>query len=126
MGLTWRDLASSALMLVVVLGYAAAHSGSRLPGLSTVSAMSAAALALGTGCAILAAADLHTTLLSHPGVIVRRITSVAGSIGLAAGVLGVISGSWRALEYLVVATVVVWAAGTCWHILGIGSDGPDD
>ncbi len=55
-------------------------------------------------------------------MIYRRITTVAGTIALLAGLAGVIVGSGQALEILVVSTAVLWLAGTIWHVLSIGSE----
>jgi hypothetical protein len=55
-------------------------------------------------------------------VIYRRITTVAGTIALGAGLVGVLGSSGQALEILVVATAVLWLAGTIWHVLSIASE----
>jgi len=66
---------------------------------------------------VAAAFDLHTSQLSRLGVIYRRITTVAGTIALCAGLFGVLGSSGQALEILVVATAALWLTGTIWHVL---------
>ena len=122
MGLTWRDMASSVALVGVIVVYAGFASGSSLPLVATAWAASATALFLGAGCAVAAASDLHTRPQPRSGVILRKVTTVLGTIALAAGVIGVIGNSFYALKILVMATLLVWLTGTCWHIMSIGSD----
>src|SRR5215813_10293758 len=79
MGLTWRDLVSSATALAMVLAYATFAYGTRLPLLSSAWGASAVELVLGALCAVTAAADLHTRPQERLGVIFRRITTVLGA-----------------------------------------------
>lgn len=122
MGLTWRDLVSSIALLGIVLVFAAYKVIPRVPLISSASTASIVALLLAVCCALAAAIDLHTTQQSRLGVIYRRITTVAGSISLCAGLAGALVGSGQALEILVVSTAVLWLAGTFWHVLSIGSE----
>jgi hypothetical protein len=46
---------------------------------------------------------------------------VFGTIALVAGVIGVVADSGHALKVLVVTTIVLYATGTYWHVLTIGS-----
>ena len=60
MGLTWRDIASSAIVAAMVIGFASFEFGTKLVLFSIAWAASAAELVLGAACAVVAAADLHT------------------------------------------------------------------
>jgi hypothetical protein len=122
MGLTWRDLASSAILISMVLGYWSFELGTSLLLFSTAWVASAVELVLGALCAVIAAADLHTRRLSLQGRIFRRITTVLGSIALASGLTGLVADSGHALEILVVATAFLWLTATIWHVLAIGAD----
>jgi len=122
MGLTWRDLVSSIAVLAVVLVSAAYQTGAHLPFISTAWAASAVALGLAACCAVVAAWDLHTTPQPPWGVVVRRITTVTGTIALVAGLIGLLDNSGHALEFLVVATTVLWLTATFWHVLSIGAE----
>lgn len=122
MGLTWRDLVSSVSVLAIILAYAAFQLGSSLLPVAGAGATSAVVLGLSVACALAAAGDLHTRPQPGAGVIFRRITTVIGTVALVAGLLGVIGGSGHALEVLVAATVMLWATGTFWHVLTIGSE----
>jgi hypothetical protein len=122
MGLTWRDLVSSAAILAMVLAYYAHMSGAHLVLLSSAWTASAVELVLATICAVSAAFDLHTTPLPWHGVIFRRITTVLGSIAFVAGMAGLVANSARAIEVLVVTMGFLWFTATTWHVLAIGSD----
>jgi hypothetical protein len=124
MGLTWRDLVSSVIAVLMVLGYASFAYGTSMPLLSSAWAASAAELVLGAACAVIAAADLHTKPQPKPGVIVRRITTVLGTIALLAGLTGLVADSRYAVEILVVVTIFLWMATFIWHVVGIGSPPP--
>jgi len=121
-GLTWRDLASSAAIVAIILAYAGFQLRSQLPLLSSAWAASAVLLILSSCCAVTAAADLHTRPQSPLGVVFRRGTSVCGAVALIAGLIGVIAASRHALETLVVAMIVLWVTATYWHVLSIGAD----
>jgi len=121
MGLTWRDLVSSATVATMVLAYTAFMVGTRLPLLSSVWAVTAVELVLGCICAVAAAADLHTRPQPREGVIFRKITTVLGVIALLAGLLGLLANSMHALEILVVITGFLWLTATIWHVLTMGS-----
>jgi hypothetical protein len=121
-GLTWRDLASGLAAALLVVVFAAFESGSDFPLVSSAWAASATALCLAIGCSVAAAIDLHTQPQPRAGVIIRRATTVAGTIAVLAGLGGLIGNSARALELLVMATLLLWLAATCWHIYGIGAD----
>lgn len=121
-GLTWRDLVSSVAVLVIILAYAAFEQGTSLPLISSAWAASAVLLVLGAVCAVSAAGDLHTRPQPRAGVIFRRVTTVLGAVALVAGMSGLIADSGHALEILVVATVFLYATGTLWHVLTIGSE----
>jgi hypothetical protein len=120
-GLTWRDLVSSATIAVMILAYTAFIYGTRLLLLSSAWAASAVELVLGALCAVTAAADLHTRPQPWHGVIFRKITTVLGVIALLAGLTGLIVNSGQAVEILVVATGFLWLTATIWHVLSIGS-----
>jgi hypothetical protein len=121
-GLTWRDLVSSAAIVVMILAYTAFMSGTDLLLLSSAWTASAVALVLGAICAVSAAGDLHTRPQPLQGVIFRKVTTVLGAIALLAGLTGLIADSGKALEILVVATGFLWLTATIWHVLTIGSE----
>jgi len=122
MGLTWRDLVSSATMVAIVFVYVGYQSGPGMPLVLTASVASAIALVLAACCALAAAWDLHTRPQRRWGLVARRITTVMGTIALVAGLTGLVAGSGRALEFLVVAIVLLWLTATWWHIMSLGSD----
>jgi hypothetical protein len=121
MGLTWRDLVSSAAILAIVLVYWAFMFGARVVLLSSAWTASAVELALAAVCAVSAAADLHTQQLPWHGVIFRRITTVLGTIAFLAGLAGLVANSAHAIEVLVVAMGFLWFTATSWHVMSIGS-----
>ena len=121
MGLTWRDLVSSATVVTMILAYMAFMAGTDLPLLSSAWTASVVELVLGCICAVSAAGDLHTRPQPRQGVIFRRVTTVLGTIALLAGLIALIANSAHALEILVVITASLWLAGTMWHALTIGS-----
>jgi len=120
-GLTWRDLVSSATVAAMVIAYTLFIYGTRLLLLSSPWAASAVELVLGAVCAVSAAGDLHTRPQPWQGVIFRKITTVLGSIALLAGLAGLIVNSGHAVEILVVATGFLWLTATIWHVQSIGS-----
>jgi len=122
MGLTWRDLVSSAAALAMILAYTAFKVGTDLPLLSSAWAAGAVELVLAGICAVSAAADLHTRPQPREGVIFRRITTVLGTIALLAGLIALIADSGHALEILVVFTGFLWLTATIWHVVTIGSE----
>ncbi len=122
MGLTWKDLVSGVTILVMILVYAWFEYGTTMLLLSSAWAASAVELVLGCICAVCAAGDLHTRPQPRPGRIVRRITTVLGTIALLAGLAGLIGNSGHAVEVVVVATTFLWLTGTLWHVLSIGSE----
>jgi len=122
MGLTWRDLVSSATALAMVLAYATFAYGTRLPLLSSAWGASAVELVLGALCAVTAAADLHTRPQERLGVIFRRITTVLGAIALLAGLAGLLTNNRNLVEIVVVATGFLWLTAFIWHVLSIGSE----
>jgi len=121
-GLTWRDLVSSAAIVVMVLVYTSFKVGTDLLLLSSAWTASAVALILGAICAVSAAGDLHTRPQPLQGVIFRKITTALGAIALLAGLAGLIADSGQALEILVVVTGFLWLTATIWHVLTIGSE----
>ena len=122
MGLTWRDLASSAALIAMVLAYWALIFGLSPALISSAWATSAVELVLGSICAVTAAIDLHTRPQPRAGRIVRRIITVFGSIALVAGLAGMAGNSMHAVEILVVAMTWLWLAATVWHVYTIGSE----
>jgi len=122
MGLTWRDLASSAIVVAMVIGFASFEFGSNLVLFSTAWAASGVELVLGAACAVVAAADLHTREQALQGRIFRRVTTVLGAIALLTGLIGLAGNSGQALETMVVATVFLWLTATIWHVLSIGEE----
>ena len=122
MGLTWRDLVSSATVVTMMVAFMAFKLGTGLPLLSSAWAAGAVELALGGICAVSAAGDLHTRPQPPEGVIFRRVTTVLGTIALLAGLIALIANSGRALEILVVITGFLWLTATIWHVLTIGSE----
>jgi len=122
MGLTWRDLVSSVALAGVVLVYGAYETRTSLLLLSTAWASSAVCLVLAAACAVSAAWDLHTRPQRGLGMAARRVTTVTGTIALVAGLIGLVADSGRALEYLVVATALLWLTAWCWHAYTIGAD----
>ena len=122
MGLTWRDLVSSAAVVTMILAFTAFKVGTDIPLLSSAWAASAVELALGGICAVSAAGDLHTRPQPRQGVIFRKVTTVLGTIALLAGLIALIADSGRALEGLVVITGFLWLTATIWHVLTIGSE----
>jgi hypothetical protein len=121
-GLTWRDLVSSAAIVAMVAVFMAFKMGTDLRLLSSAWTASAVELVLGAICAVSAAGDLHTRPQPLQGVIFRKVTTVLGAIALLAGLAGLIADSGKALEVLVVATGFLWLTGTVWHVLTIGSE----
>jgi hypothetical protein len=121
MGLTWRDLVSSAAVVAMILAYTAFRTGSDLPAFSSAWAASVVELVLGGICAVSAAADLHTRPQPRESVIFRKVTTVLGTIALLAGLIALIADSGAALEVLVVTTTFLWLTATIWHVLTIGS-----
>src|SRR5215467_14102375 len=121
-GLTWRDLVSSAAIVVMIMAYMAFKMGTGLLLLSSAWTASAVALVLGAICAVSAAGDLHTRPQPLQGVIFRKITTVLGAIALLAGLAGLIADSGQALEILVVVTGFLWLTATIWYVLTIGSE----
>jgi hypothetical protein len=122
MGLTGRDLVSSAAVAVMILAYTAFIYGTGLILLSSAWAASAVELVLGFICAASAAFDLHTRRQPRPGVIFRKVTTVLGAIALLAGLAGLIGNSAKGLEGLVVFTTFLWLTATIWHVLTMGSE----
>ena len=122
MGLTWRDAVSSLAILVIVIAYAAYLGGTTLLLISSAWAMSAVVLVLGIGCAVVAGGDLYTRPQPRLGEVFRWIATGLGTIAVIAGLTGLITGSARALEILVVVTIAWLATGIFWHVLTIGSE----
>jgi hypothetical protein len=122
MGLTWRDIASSAILVAMVLGFVSFEFGTNLVLFSTAWAASAAELVLGAACAVIAAADLHTRPQALQGRIFRRVTTVLGAIALLTGLIGLAGNSGQALETMIVATTFLWLTATIWHVLSIGGE----
>ena len=122
MGLTWRDLVSSATVVTMIIAYTAYKVGTDLPLLSSAWAAGAVELVLGCICAVSAAGDLHTRPQPREGVIFRKVTTVLGTIALLAGLIALIANSGHALEILVVFTVFLWLTATIWHVVTIGAE----
>jgi hypothetical protein len=121
-GLTWRDIASSAIVVTMVIGFVSFELGTKLVLFSTAWAASAVELILGAVCAVIAAADLHTRPQALQGRIFRRVTTVLGAIALLTGLIGLAGNSGQALETMVVATSFLWLTATIWHVLSIGEE----
>lgn len=121
-GLTWRDIASSAIVVAMVIGFVSFEFGTNLVLFSTAWAASAVELILGAVCAVIAAADLHTRPQALQGRIFRRVTTVLGAIALLTGLIGLAGNSGQALETMVVATSFLWLTATIWHVLSIGEE----
>jgi len=121
-GLTWRDLVSSAAVVAMVAAYMAFKAGTGLVLLSSAWMASAVGLVLGAICAVSAAGDLHTRPQPLQGVIFRKVTTVLGAVALLAGLAGLIADSGKALQILVVTTGFLWLTGTIWHVVTIGSE----
>jgi hypothetical protein len=121
MGLTWRDLVSSAALVAMILAYLSLETRPGLVLLTSAWATSAVELVLGAVCAVTAAADLHTRPQPRAGRIVRRITTALGSIALLAGLAGLAGNNAKAVEILVVDMSFLWLAATLWHVQSIGS-----
>ena len=121
-GLTWRDLVSSAAVVTMMLAFMAFKFGTDLLLLSSAWAAGAVELVLGGICAVSAAGDLHTRPQPREGVIFRKVTTVLGTIALLAGLTALIDDSGHALEILVVITGFLWLTATIWHVLTIGSE----
>ena len=122
MGLTWRDLVSSAAVVAMMLAFMTFKLGTDLPLLSSAWAASVVELVLGGICAVSAAGDLHTRPQPREGVIFRKVTTVLGTIALLAGLIALIANSGHALEILVVFTVFLWLTATIWHVVTIGAE----
>ena len=122
MGLTWRDLVSSAAVVTMMMAFVAFRFGTDLPLLSSAWTASVVELALGCICAVSAAGDLHTRPQPREGVIFRKVTTVLGTIALLAGLIALIADSGHALEILVVVTGFLWLTATIRHVLTIGSE----
>ena len=121
MGLTWRDLVSSAAVVTRMLACMAFRTGAGLPLLSSAWTASVVEIVLGGICAVSAAGDLHTRPQPREGVVFRRVTTVLGTGALLAGLLALIADSGHALEILVVITGFLWLTATIWHVVTIGS-----
>ena len=121
MGLTWRDLVSSAAVVTMMMAFVAFRFGTDLPLLSSAWTASVVELVLGGVCAVSAAGDLHTRPQPREGVIFRRVTTVLGTMALLAGLIALIADSGHALEILVVITGFLWLTATIWHVVTIGS-----
>ena len=121
MGLTWRDLVSSAALVAMILAYGSLETGPGLVLFTRAWTTSAVELVLGAVCAVTAAADLHTRPQPRAGRIVRRITTALGSIALLAGLAGLAGNNAKAVEILVVDMTFLWLAATLWHVQSIGS-----
>jgi hypothetical protein len=121
-GLTWRDLVSSAIVAAMVVGFVSFEFGTSLVLFSTAWAASAVELVLGAVCAVIAAADLHTQPQALDGRIFRRVTTVLGVIALLTGLIGLAGNSGQALETMVVATIFLWLTATIWHALSMGEE----
>src|SRR5262249_8652812 len=104
----------------MIIGFVAFKSGTSLVLFSTAWAASAVGLVLGAACAVIAAADLHTTPQELQGRIFRRVTTVFGSIALLAGLIGLAADSWQALEIMGGGTFFMWLRAPCWRVLSIG------
>lgn len=122
MGLTWRDLVSSATIVTMIVAFMAFRTGTDLPLLSSAWTASVVEIVLGCVCAVSAAGDLHTRPQPREGVIFRRVTTVLGTMALLAGLIALIADSGHALEILVVITACLWLTATIWHVLTIGSE----
>jgi len=122
MGLTWRDLVSSAAVVAMMAVFVAFRAGTDLPLLSSAWTASVVAIVLGCICAVSAAGDLHTRPQPREGVIFRKITTVLGTMALLAGLIALIADSGHALEILTVITGFLWLTATIWHVLTIGSE----
>jgi hypothetical protein len=122
MGLTWRDLASSVIVVAMIFAYWAFQFGAGTLLLTSAWATSCVELVLGAACAVTAAADLHTRAQPPAGRIVRRVTTVLGAIALVAGLAGLVTNSGHAVEILVVMTVFLWLTATMWHVFNIGTE----
>jgi hypothetical protein len=121
-GLTWRDLVSSAAVMAIIVTWGVLDLGKSLPLLSSAWAVSPVLMVLAAICAVSAAGDLHTRPQPRLGVIFRRTTTVLGTVALVAGMAGLIADSGHALEFLVVATILLYTTGTIWHVLSMGSE----
>jgi hypothetical protein len=121
-GLTWRDLVSSATIVTMIVAFMAFRTGADLPLLSSAWTASVVEIVLGGVCAVSAAGDLHTRPQPREGVIFRRVTTVLGTMALLAGLIALIANSGHALEILVVITGFLWLTATIWHVLTIGSE----
>ena len=122
MGLTWRDLVSSAAIVTMMTVYVAFRTGTDVPLLSSAWTASVVEIVLGCICAVSAAGDLHTRPQPREGVIFRRVTTVLGTIALLAGLIALIADSGHALEIMVVITGFLWLTATIWHAVTIGSE----
>jgi len=120
MGLTWRDLVSSAAIVTMMTVYVAFRTGTDVPLLSSAWTASVVEIVLGCICAVSAAGDLHTRPQPREGVIFRRVTTVLGTIALLAGLIALIADSGHALEIMVVITGFLWLTATIWHAVTIG------
>jgi hypothetical protein len=100
--------------------------GTSLLLISSARATSAVVLVLGIGCAVVASGDLYTRPQPRTGQVFRWIATGFGTIAVIAGLIGLITGSARALEILVVVTIPWLATGIFWHVLTIGSERSDE
>ena len=122
MGLTWRDAVSTLALVIILVVYAAYNFGTSLLLISSAWATTAVVLVLGFGCAVTATADLYARPQPPSAGIVRRIATTIGIIALIAGLAGLVTGSAYPLKILVMATIVLWAPATVWHVFTIGSE----
>jgi hypothetical protein len=117
MGLTWRDGVTTVFMAAIAASYAAFLGGTSAWLISSARGTTTAVLVLGVvgGCAIGAAGELFTGPQPRPARVLRVIATMLGLAALAAGIIGLITGSTVALAVLVAATFALWLLTTGRH-----------
>ena len=119
MGLTWKDVVTTAFMGAIAAVYAAFLGGSGAWLISSARGTTLVVFVLGMvgGCMLGAAGDLYRGPQSRAVRAWRVIASVLGVVAFAAAVAGLASGSTVALAVLVATTGVLWIIATGRHAL---------
>ena len=119
MGLTWKDVVTTAFTGVIAAVYAAFLTGTGAWLISSARGTILVVLVLGMtgGCVLSAAGDLYRGPQSRVVRAWRVIASVLGAVAAAAAVAGLASGCTVALAVLVATTGALWLIATGRHAL---------
>ena len=120
MRLTWKDATATLLIGAIVAVYLAFLNGTSLWLISSARGTTAAVLVLGTaGCAM---RDLHATGRSRSARVFLAVATALGVLALAAGLIGLITGSTVALTVLVAGTIALWLIATVRHAVTLRAE----